>query len=112
MCRRQQPKEHFCVSDAMNPKDLDHRVMWACLYEALSPCPGSLWSTVLPRPPRPSSAQSMPFSVVIDTDKGCCITNALQENALALHQMSPTQGVIDPSDSRRLQPSTSPGEVS
>ena len=54
----------------------------------------------------------MPFSDVIDTDEGCSITNALQEHALVLHQMSLTQGVIDTSDPRTLEPSTSPGEVS
>ena len=62
--------------------------------------------------PGPSLVQSMPFLDVIDTDEGHRITNALQEHALALHQMSLTQGVIDPSDPRILEPSTSPGEVS
>ena len=51
-------------------------------------------------------------SDVIDMDEGCCITNALQEYALALHQMMLTQGVVNPSDPRCLKPSTSPGEVS
>ena len=35
MHRRQQPKEQFDVSDTMDPRDWDHRVMWACSYEAL-----------------------------------------------------------------------------
>ena len=39
--------------------------------------PGSLQSTVLPRPPKSSSAQSMPSSDVIDTDDGCHIVNPL-----------------------------------
>ena len=42
---------------------------------------------VLPRPPKPSLTQSMPFSDIIDRDEGCHIINALQEHALALHQM-------------------------
>ena len=54
----------------------------------------------------------MPSSDVIDMDEGCCITNVLQEHALALHQMMLTQGVVNPSDPRCLEPSTSPGEVS
>ena len=56
MCRRQQPKDQFHVSDAIDQRDLDHRVMWAHSYEALLPSPGALWITVLPRPPRPSLA--------------------------------------------------------
>ena len=75
------------------------------------PSPGSLWNTVLPRPPKPSLAQSLPSSDVIDTVERCHITNALQGHASALHQMLLTQEVIDPSDPRRLEPSTSPGEV-
>ena len=35
-----------------------------------------------------------------------------RENALALHQMTLTQGVVDPSDPRSLEHLTSPGEVS
>ena len=66
----------------------------------------------MPRPPRPSLAQSVPSSDVIDMDKGCHITNALQEHALALHQMTLTQGVVHLSDPRSLEPSMSPGEVS
>ena len=66
----------------------------------------------MPRPPRPSSAQSMSSSDAIDTDKRCHITNALQGQALALHQMLLTQGVIISSNPRRLEPSTSPDEVS
>ena len=54
----------------------------------------------------------MPSSDVIDMDEGCHITNALQEHALALHHMSLTQGVVNPSDPRRLEPLTSPCEVS
>ena len=54
--------------------------------------------------------QSKPTSDVIDIDKGCHITNALQEHALALHQM--TQGVVGPSDPRILEPLMSSGEVS
>ena len=76
----------------------------------MTPFPGSLWGTVIPRPPRPSSAQSVASSDVISMDEGCCITNALQEYALALHQM--TQGVEDPSDLGHPEPSTSPGEMS
>ena len=72
----------------MDPRDLDHRGLWAHSYDALPPSPGSLWSTVMPRPPRPLSAQSVPSSDVIDTDKGCQITNALQEHVLALNQMT------------------------
>ena len=60
----------------------------------------------------PSSAHSMQSFDVIDTDKGCHITNGLQEHALALHQMLLTQEVINPSDPRRLESLTSPGEVS
>ena len=88
MCRRQQPKEQFCVSDTM---DLDCRVTWAPSYEALPLSPGSLWSAVMPRPLRPSSAQSVPSSGVIDMDKGCQVSSALQEHALALHQMTDTR---------------------
>ena len=66
----------------------------------------------MPRPPQPSSAQSMPSSNVIDIDEGCHITNALQEHALALHQMTLTQGDVNLSDPRCLKPLTSPGEVS
>ena len=66
MHRRQQPKEQFHVSDAMDPRDLDHRVMWAHSYEAFAPSQGSLWSTVMPRPPRPYSNQSVPSSDVTD----------------------------------------------
>ena len=66
----------------------------------------------MPRPPRTSSAQYMPSSDIIDTDEGCHITNALQEQSLVLHQMTMTQGVVDPSDPRILEPLTSPGEVS
>ena len=53
----------------------------------------------------------MPFSDVTDTDEGCQITNALQEHALALHQMTLMQGVINLSDLRHLEPLTSPGEM-
>ena len=88
------------------------RVMWAHSSKALPPSPAALWSTVLPRPPRPSLAQSMPSSDVIDKDKGHCITNALQEHALALHQISLPQGVFDTSDPMRIKPLTFPGEVS
>ena len=66
----------------------------------------------MPRPPRPSSAQSVLSSDVIDTDKGCQITNELQEHALVLHQMILTHGALDPSDPRHLEPLTSPGEMS
>ena len=66
----------------------------------------------MPRPPRLSLVQSVPSSNVIDTDKGCCITNVLQELALALYQMTLVQGVVNPSDPRSLAPLTSPGEVS
>ena len=66
----------------------------------------------MPRPPRPSSAQSVPSSDVIDMAEGCHITNALQENALVLHQMTLTQGVVDPSDPRCLEALVSPGEMS
>ena len=86
--------------------------MWAHSYEALSPSTGALGSSLLPRPPRPSLAQSVPSPDVIDTDEGCHITNAAQEHALALYQMLLTQGVIDTSDPRRLELLTSPGEVS
>ena len=66
----------------------------------------------MPSPSRPSSAQSVPSSDVIDTDEGCCNTSALQDHALALHQMTLTQGVVNPSGPRSLEPSTSPDEVS
>ena len=66
----------------------------------------------MPRPPRPSTAQSVQYSDVIDTEKGCHITNAIHEHGLALHQMTLTQGVVDPSDPKSLEPLTSPGEVS
>ena len=77
MCRRQQPKEQFCVSNAMDLRDLSHMVTWACSYEALPPSTESLCSAVMPRPPRPFSTQYVPSSDVIDTDEGCWITNAL-----------------------------------
>ena len=111
MHRRQQCKEQFHVNDAMDPRDLDHRVIQDPSYEALPPSAGSLWSAVMPRLPRPSSAKSLPSSDVIDIGKGCHITNALQEHALALHQMMLVQGVVDLSDPRCLKPSTSPGEM-
>ena len=111
MHRRQQPKEQLCISDAVVLSDLGCRMMQACSYQALSPFPGSLWITVLSKAPRPSSAQSMPSFDVMDADEGCCITNALQEHALALHQMLLSQGGINSSDPRRLEPSTCPGEV-
>ena len=110
MCRRQQRKEQFCVSDAMDPRDLDCRLMWAHSYEAFPPSPGSLWSAVMPRPPRPSSAQSVPSSDVIDMDKGCWITNALQQHVLTLHQMKLAQGVVNLSDTRCLETLTSLGQ--
>ena len=56
--------------------------------------------------------QSVPSSDFIDIDKGCHITNVLQEHALALHQMTLTQGVVNPSDSRNLEPSMSSAQVS
>ena len=37
MHRRQQFQEQFCISDAMDPRDLDHRVMLAHSYESLPP---------------------------------------------------------------------------
>ena len=92
----------------MDPRDLDCRVMWAHSYEALPLYPGSLWSTVIPRP---SLAQSTPSCNVIDTDEGGCITNALEEHAWALYQMALTQEVVNPSDARSLEPLTSPGDV-
>ena len=52
----------------------------------------------------PSLAKSMPSSDVIDMDEGHCITNVLQEHALAVHQILLTQGVIDSSDPRRPEP--------
>ena len=55
----------------MDPRDLDHRVIQACSYEALPPYQRSLWSVVMPWPPRPSLAQSVPPSDVIDMDEGC-----------------------------------------
>ena len=61
--------------------------------------------------PSPPSAQSMSSSDVIDTDEGCCITIPLQETALALHQMTLTPGIVDTSDHRSLETSTSPDEV-
>ena len=54
----------------------------------------------------------MPSSNVIDTDEECHITNTLQEHALALHNMTPTPEIVDPSDPGSLEPLTSPGEVS
>ena len=66
----------------------------------------------MPRPPRPSSANSVPSSDIIDMDERCLITNVLQEHELALHQMTLTQGVVIPSDQRSLEPLMSPGEVS
>ena len=66
----------------------------------------------MPRLPRPSSAQSVPSSDVIDMDEGHQIPNALQEHALALHQMTLKLRVVDPSDPRSLEPSMSPGEMS
>ena len=66
----------------------------------------------MPRPSRPSSAKSVPSSDAVDIDEGCCITNALQEHALALQQMTLTQGIVKSSDPRSLEPLTSPGEVS
>ena len=62
----------------MDLRDVDHRVMQAYSYEALPSSLGFLWSTVVPRPPRPSSAKSVPSSDVIDIDKGSQIANALQ----------------------------------
>ena len=111
MHRRQQPREQFHISDAMDPRNMDCRVMLAQSYEALPPL-GSLCSTVMPRPPRPSSSQSMPSSNVIDTGKGHHITSAFQEHVLVLHQMTLTPGTVDPSDPRSLEPLTSPGEMS
>ena len=49
---------------------------------------------------------------VTDIDKGCYITSALQEHALALQKITLEQGVVNPSDLRCLEPSTSPGEKS
>ena len=109
MHRMQQPKEQFYVSDTMDPRD--PRVMWAHSYETLPPSPGSLQSAVMPRPPRLSLAK-LPSSNVIDMDEGCWIINALQEHALPLHQMTLVQGVVNLSDPRHLEPSTSPGEMS
>ena len=68
MHRRQQPKEQFHVSDTMDPRDLDCKVMQAHSCERLPPSPGALRSTVMPRPPRPSLSQSAPTSDIIDTD--------------------------------------------
>ena len=65
----------------------------------------------MPRPPRSSSAQYVPSSDITDMDEGCQITNALQEHALALQQMMSRQWVVDLSDPRCLEPSTSPGEM-
>ena len=96
----------------MDPRDLDHRLMWVHSYESLPPSPRYLWSAVMPRSPRPSLAQSVPSSDIIDMDEGCWITDALQEHALALHQMMLMQGVVDLSYLRCLQPLTSPGEIS
>ena len=76
---------------------MDCRVMQVCYYEALPLFPGSLWSVVMPSPPRLSLAQSVPSSDIIETDKACWITNALQEHALALHKMILAQAVVDPS---------------
>ena len=116
-------KEQFHVSDVMDLRDLDCRVMWAHSYEALlpslPPSLGSLWSAVMPRPPGPFSAQSVPSSDVTDMDEGSGLTtglnrinNVLQEHALVLHQMTLTQGVVNSSDPRCLEPSTYPGEMS
>ena len=66
----------------------------------------------MPRPPRPSSIESMPSPDVLDMDYGCCITNVLQKHALALHQMTLTQGVVDPSDPKSLEPLMSTDKVS
>ena len=112
MCRRQQLKEQFCLSEAMDPRALDCRVMLACSYEALPPSPGSLWSAVMPRLPRTSSAQSVPYSDVKDMDKGCQITNALQGHTLAFNQMTLIQGNVDPSNLGCLEPFTSPCDMS
>ena len=54
----------------------------------------------------------MPSSDVKDMDEGYQITNALQEHALVVQQMTLTQGVVDPSDPRCLEPLTSQGEMS
>ena len=112
MHRRQQPKEQFYINDTMDPRDVDPRVMWDHSYEALPPSPVSPWSTVVPMPPRPSLAQPVLSSDVINMDEGHCITNALQVHAVALYQMTLTQGVVDPSDQRSLKALTSPGEMS
>ena len=109
---RRQTKEQLCVSDAMDLRYLEFRVTQAHYCEALPPSPGSLWTAVIPRPPRPFFAQSVPSSYVIDLDEVCWISNALQENALAFHQMTLSQGVVNPSDPRHLELSTSPGEMS
>ena len=102
----------LCVSDTMDPRALDPRVIWAFFYEVLPPSPGSLWSAVMPRPPRPSSHQSVLFSDVIQMDEGCWIATALQKHALALHQMMLMQGIADASDLRCLESLTSPSERS
>ena len=93
----------------MDPRDLDHRVTQAHSNKALPSSPGSLWNVVMSRP---SSAQSVPSFDVINMDEGYWITSALQEHALAMHQMTLTQGVVDLSDSRHLEPLTCPGEIS
>ena len=111
MHRKQKPQEQFHVSDAMDPRDLDCRVMWDHSYEASPPSPGSPWRAVIPRPPRTSLAQYVLSSNVIDVDEGCQSTSALQEHSLALHQMTLTQEVVDPSDPAHLEPLTSPDEM-
>ena len=109
MHRRQQVKEQFHVGDIMDPRDFDHRLMLTHSYKVLSTSPESLWSTVMSRSLGPSSTQSVTSPDVIDIDEGFCITNALQEHALALHQMTLIQGVFYPSDPWCLNPLMSPG---
>ena len=102
----QEAASHRAVScDAMDLRDFDHRVMCAHSYEALPPSPESLWSAWT------SLAQSVPSSDVKDMDKGCWITNALQEHALALHQMTLKQGVVNTPGPRCLEPLISPCEM-
>ena len=52
MHRRQQSREQFHVSVAMDSRDLDCRMTWAHSSKALPSSLASLWITVLPRPPR------------------------------------------------------------
>ena len=104
MHRRQQHKEQFCVRDAMDTRDLDHRVTWAFSYEALP----------LPRIPVECSDAwaSQAFF--------WCYRYRQRDAALPMHCRNMHwhwikwhwKGVVNPSDPRSLEPLMSPYEVS